>query len=108
MRIGVISEGHADRAVILNILVGVLKIDSSDVISLRPIYEKDETDKALNNPLTKSSYSVIKEECESKNLIDGFLSIEGQDFIVIHIDTAKQINMVLIDQIKMPITIAKN
>ena len=89
MRIGVISEGHADRAVISNILTGILEIDRSEITSLRPIYTSDETDKALNNPKTKSSYSVIKEECESKELINGFLSIEGQDFIVIHIDTAE-------------------
>ncbi|MDQ6757063.1 MAG: hypothetical protein M3004_09010 [Bacteroidota bacterium] len=89
MRIGVISEGHADRAVISNILAGTIKIDFSDIMPLRPIYEKDETDKALFNPRTKSSYSVIKEECESKELIDGFLAVEGQDFIVIHIDTAE-------------------
>ncbi len=89
MRIGVISEGHADRAVISNILAGTIEIDFSDIMPLRPIYEKDETDKALFNPRTKSSYSVIKEECESKELIDGFLAVEGQDFIVIHIDTAE-------------------
>lgn len=89
MRIGVISEGHADRAVISNILTAMVEIDRSDIIPLRPVYEKDETDKALNNPRTKSSYSVIKEECESKELIDGFLSLENQDYIVIHIDTAE-------------------
>ena len=75
VRIGVISEGHADRAVISNILMGSLEIDGSDIIPLRPTYGKDETDKALNDPRTKSSYSVIKEECESKELFDGFFLI---------------------------------
>jgi hypothetical protein len=89
MRIGIISEGHSDRAVISNVLMGLLNNDISDIVPLRPMYEKDETDKSLNDPHTKSSYSVIKEECESKELIDGFLSIEGQDFVIIHIDTAE-------------------
>lgn len=89
MRIGVISEGHSDRAVIMNVIVGITGLDYSDIIPLRPIYAKDETDKALNDPKTKSSYSVIQEECEERNLIDDFLAIEEQDFIVLHIDTAE-------------------
>lgn len=89
MRIGVISEGHADRAVIMNILVGLTGIDYSNIIALRPTYAQDETDKALNDPKTKSSYSVMQKECEERNLIDGFLAIEEQDFVVLHIDTAE-------------------
>ncbi|MDJ1472719.1 hypothetical protein QNI19_03075 [Cytophagaceae bacterium DM2B3-1] len=90
MRIGVISEGHADRAVITNILIGLLGIDESDIEPLRPIYALDETDKALRaDPRTFGSWSSVKEECEKRELIDGFLAIEGQDFIVIHIDTAE-------------------
>lgn len=89
MKIGVISEGHADRAVIENILKGLTKLDSSDIIALRPIYNLDETDKAHRSALTFSTWSVIKEECEERELIDGFLSIEDQDFVVIHIDTAE-------------------
>ncbi len=89
MQIGVISEGHADRAVIMNVLVGLTGLNYKEIIPLRPTYTKDETDKALNDPKTKSSYSIMKEECEERNLIDGFLAIEGQDFIVLHIDTAE-------------------
>ncbi len=89
MQIGIISEGHSDRAVIMNILVGLTGIDYTNIVSLRPTYRKDETDKAHNDPKTKSSYSVIQEECEERELIDGFLAIEGQDFIVLHIDTAE-------------------
>src|SRR5689334_22478375 len=89
MQIGIISEGHSDRAVISNILVGITGIDHSDIIPLRPVYTKDETDKALDNPKTKSSYSVMKEECEERSLIDGFLAIDGQDFVVLHLDTAE-------------------
>ncbi|MCD6066185.1 MAG: hypothetical protein K0S33_1011 [Bacteroidetes bacterium] len=89
MRIGVISEGHADRAVIENVIIGATGIDRSDIQALRPIYNMDETDKALNNPLTKSTWSVVKSECEQRTLIDGFLAVEDQDFVVIHIDTAE-------------------
>lgn len=89
MRIGIISEGHADRAVIENILRGLTNLDSSDIIALRPIYNLDETDKAHRSALTFSTWSVIKEECEERELIDGFLSVEDQDFVVIHIDTAE-------------------
>lgn len=90
MRIGVISEGHADRAVIENILVGLTGLDKSDIIALRPIYNLDETDKAnKKNPLTFGGWSTIKEECEGREQIDGFLLIEDQDFVVIHIDTAE-------------------
>ena len=89
MRIGVISEGHADRAVIENILLGLTGLDKSNIIALRPIYNLDETDKANKDPMTFSSWSIIKEECEERELIDGFLAMEGQDFVVIHVDTAE-------------------
>lgn len=89
MRIGVISEGHADRAVIVNLLAGVAGLDSSDVEAIRPIYALDETDKALVDVRTHSSWSVVKKECEERQLIDGFLAFEDQDFVAIHIDTAE-------------------
>jgi hypothetical protein len=89
MRIGIISEGHSDRAVITNILIGILGLDSSAIEPLRPIYKKDNTDKANIDPQTFSSWSIVKEECETRELIDSFLAIEGQDFIVIHLDTAQ-------------------
>lgn len=89
MQIGVISEGHADRAVIKNIIVGLTGIDSNDIIAIRPSYLKDETDKAAEKDNTTSSYSIIKKECEEKELLEGFLATEGQDFVAIHIDTAE-------------------
>jgi hypothetical protein len=89
MRIGVISEGHADRAVITNIVIGITGIDLNDIEAIRPVYCYDETDKALLNVQTFSTWSVVKEECERRELIDGFLAFEGQDFVIIHIDTAE-------------------
>lgn len=88
MRIGVISEGHADRAVIVNIITGITKMDASDIIPIRPTYNYDETDKALKTK-NFSTLSVIKEECESRDLIDQFLFLDDQNFVVIHIDTAE-------------------
>lgn len=89
MRIGVISEGHADRAVITNILTGLTGIDSSDIEPLRPIDKYDETDKSSQHKLTFGGWNAVQEECQTRKLIDEFLSIEGQDFIVIHLDTAE-------------------
>src|SRR5579872_1885132 len=89
MRIGIISEGHTDRAVIINLIIGLTGLDSSDIEPIRPIYLKDETDKAASNPLAFSNWFIVKEECETRQLIDGFLQIEGQEFVIIHIDTAE-------------------
>ena len=44
MRVGIIAEGRADLAVILNILKGRLGVDRSQVQPLRPEYDQDETD----------------------------------------------------------------
>jgi hypothetical protein len=88
MIIGVISEGHADRAVITNILIGLTGLDRTDIISIRPEYSKDETDKA-RNPKTFSTWSIVQEECKQKDKIAGFLALEGHDFVAIHLDTAE-------------------
>src|ERR1700760_2803322 len=87
--IGVISEGHSDRAVIVNIIRGITNCEKSDVQSLRPIYTLDATDKGILDEATFSTWSLVKKECEDKKLIEEFLAIEGNDFIVIHIDTAE-------------------
>jgi hypothetical protein len=89
MKIGIISEGHSDRAVIVNIIVGLTGLDISNIEPLRPINNLDETDKARLDPRTFSSWSVVKNECETRGLIDGFLAFQDQDFVVIHIDTAE-------------------
>ena len=89
MKIGVISEGPADRAVVSNILSGFNGIDISDIIAIRPADKYDETDKSALNPMNFSNWSLVREECKSRELINEFLLLEGQDFIVIHIDTAE-------------------
>lgn len=89
MRIGVISEGHSDRAVITNIILGVSGLDSGDIIGLLPKYKLDETDLAALHDKRFSNWTHVKRECEEKEMISAFLSIEGQDFVVIHIDSAE-------------------
>ncbi len=86
MRIGVICEGHTDRAVIRNILKGLKDIDSSQIVPLRPVYSVDETDLAQMAVDNYSNWSLVKTECENQNKIDHFLSMEGHDFVIIHID----------------------
>jgi len=89
MKIGVICEGHTDRAVITNILKGLKGFDSSQIVALRPDYSRDETDLA-NLPVDSfGTWSVVKEECENKQKISKFLAFEGQDIIIIHIDSAE-------------------
>lgn len=90
MKIGVICEGHSDRAVIENILVGTVGIDSSDIIALRPQDLLDETSKSfLKEEIEFSTWSLVKKECEEKELIEEFFLIEGNEFIVIHLDTSE-------------------
>jgi hypothetical protein len=88
MIIGVIAEGHSDRAVITNILTGLTGLGRNDIWAIRPEYSKDETDKA-KDPKTFSTWSVVKEECEKREQIDAFLALEDQEFVVIHLDTAE-------------------
>jgi hypothetical protein len=86
MKIGVICEGHTDRAVIRNILKGLKGIDSSQIVPLRPDYSVDETDLSQLPADTFSNWSLVKTECENRGKIDRFLSIEDQDFVIIQID----------------------
>ena len=86
MKIGVICEGHTDRAVIKNILKGLKGIDSSQIVPLRPYYSLDETDLSNIPEGSFSNWSLVKAECENSIKIERFLSIEGHDFVIIHID----------------------
>lgn len=86
MKIGVICEGHTDRAVIRNILKGLKGVDSSQIVPLRPDYSVDETDLSQMTVDNYSNWSLVKAECENQVKIDRFLSVEGHDFVIIHID----------------------
>lgn len=86
MKIGVICEGHTDRAVIRNILKGLKGVDSSQIVPLRPDYSVDETDLSQMTDDNFSNWTLVKAECENQVKIDRFLSVEGHDFVIIHID----------------------
>jgi hypothetical protein len=89
MKIGIISEGHSDRAVICNLLERMTGLDSSDIIPVLPIEVSDETDLALLSKAHFGGWSAVKNECESRELIDLFFERLGNDFLVIHMDTAE-------------------
>ncbi|HBF21320.1 MAG TPA: hypothetical protein DDW81_14555 [Cryomorphaceae bacterium] len=89
MKVGVICEGHTDRAVIAKILKGLKGIDSSQIVPLRPDYSKDETDLAVNPIDSFGSWTNVREECRNREKITRFLSIEDQGMIIIQLDSAE-------------------
>lgn len=84
MRIGIIAEGRSDQAVILNILQGKIGIDSSEVNFLRPDLSKDATDEAKFGGWTN-----VKNDCINKEKFDCYFALEGNEYIVIHLDTSE-------------------
>lgn len=90
MVIGVIAEGHSDRAVIINIMVGLTGLDDSDFIPLMPKYKIDATDEAEKKEEVHGGWNAVKDECEKRIFIDDFLALEGEEVaLVIHFDTAE-------------------
>ncbi len=89
MRIGIICEGHSDRAVIENLLKGLKGFDSSEFVPIRPQSDFDETDLANLPEDSFGGWDAVKKECERQTKIREFLSIEGQDFVVVQIDSAE-------------------
>jgi len=89
MRIGVIAEGHSDRAVIVNIISGLTGLDESDFQPLLPQYKYDATDKAAGRGEVHGGWNAVKDECENRIFINDFLSQEDGDFIAIHFDTSE-------------------
>jgi hypothetical protein len=92
MRIGIISEGPADIAVITNILKGVTGIDSNDIVPIRPLLKFDNTHLAHLDPGSFSTWSLVKEECVERKKIEQFLSLDDSTHVVIHVDTAEASN----------------
>ncbi len=90
MRVGIIAEGHSDRAVITNILKGLLNINQTDIKYIRPQDpdEIDETDLSQMQAEEFSNWTIVKQECIDKIEINKFFDkIENNRFIVIHLDT---------------------
>lgn len=89
MKIGIIAEGHSDRAVIKNILQGITGIDGNDIIAILPIDALDETDLA-NIPREQfGGWAAVRNECMQREFIDLFFERFGDNFMVIQIDTAE-------------------
>ena len=91
MRIGLITEGRPDQAVIENILEGQLGDLDYDTIPIRPILLKDETDIHLINEAALGGLSRVKADCEEKTLFDKFFHAisKEEDFIILQVDTAE-------------------
>jgi len=89
MKIGIIAEGHSDRAVIVNILHRLIGIDINDIIPIRPVDIYDETDLANIPKEQFGGWDSVKKECERKELIPLFFERLGNNFLTIHIDTAE-------------------
>lgn len=89
MRIGIISEGRPDQAVIENILDGVF--DDFELILIRPKLESDTTDIQLKNLAALGGLSRVKADCEEKTLFTEFFDqdIQNEDFMIIQLDTAE-------------------
>jgi hypothetical protein len=89
MRIGVVSEGPADFAVVRNVIKGALGLDGSDVDSIRPELNSDETD--LNAPGARSfsNWQIVREECTSGAVIAEYLDFADDRIVVAHVDTAE-------------------
>jgi hypothetical protein len=89
MKIGLVTEGHSDRAVIVNILEGLTNLDKNDFIPILPVFALDETDLAMKTRANFGGWPAVKRECEEREFIDLFFEREGDNFLVIHFDTAE-------------------
>lgn len=92
MKIGIIAEGRSDIRVIERILKGCVGIDSSDVLHLRPEDKFDETSLAEMDEKQFSSWTCVREECQTRGRIDSFINspIEDERFVVIQMDSAER------------------
>lgn len=89
MRIGIISEGGADTAVITNILKGITGLDSSNFVPLRPRLSFDKTSLQHLDPEQKGGWTLVRHECQDGKKISDFFSLEDSTHVVIHIDSSE-------------------
>ncbi|MDB4919165.1 hypothetical protein [Mucilaginibacter sp.] len=102
MRIGIIAEGHSDRAVIVNIISGITGMDESDFQPLLPQYKYDATDLAAGRGEIHGGWNSVKDECKNRIFIDDFFLQEQSDFIAIHFDTAESADYGIVQPEKGP------
>ncbi|WP_316824718.1 hypothetical protein [Pedobacter miscanthi] len=89
MKIGIIAEGHSDRAVISNLLQGILGIEGNDILAILPINGLDETDLANLPKEYFGGWTSVRRECHEREFINPFFERTGENFIVVQIDTAE-------------------
>jgi Ni/Co efflux regulator RcnB len=90
MKVGIIAEGPADVAVLVNILKGRLGLDRKDVLAIRPDLASDETDLHEMAESRFSNWGIVKQECVDRARIAAFVvPFEDDRLVVIHIDTAE-------------------
>jgi hypothetical protein len=78
MNFALITEGKTDQAIIENVLIGHLRIESSQVRPLQPLRDKTDTNKSFSN------WYLVFEYCESKKFKEIF---QYNDYVIIQIDT---------------------
>ncbi len=99
MRVGIVAEGPADVAVLMNILHGKLGVERKDVLPIRPELTLDETDLAERRragyqpprPGEFSNWALVLEECGQRETLRAFLEspIDDDRLLVVQIDTAE-------------------
>lgn len=88
MRVGIISEGRSDAAVLTNILKGQLNIDRSNISYLVPELEYDETTLHQMRLEQFSNWTIVKQNCENRNKISEFFDFVFDDrILIVHIDS---------------------
>ena len=88
MKVGIIAEGWADVEVIKAILKKLAGVDSSEIISIRPEDQKDETD--LNERKFSNWYLVLEECKKDETLARFFDAFDEERYLVVQIDTAER------------------
>lgn len=87
MRYGVIAEGRADVAVVRAVLKALKGIDGSEVVSIRPREQMDETDL---DEMRFSDWLLVLKSCEDEDLLSAFFdAIEDDALLIVQIDTAE-------------------
>lgn len=91
MRVGLVTEGRGDLAVLVNILKGKLGLDFEDIQFIRPEYDMDETDVHDQAEALRGGWGRVKRECLERGRIREFVAnaIDEDILVVIHIDTAE-------------------
>ena len=91
MRVGVISEGLADFAVVRSVVKGVMGLDAADVDPIRPELQTDETSLHAKGAASFSNWEIVKQECVEGRRIRAYLDsiLDERRIVVVHIDSAE-------------------